>query len=492
MTVLAAAARADATWTGASASPEWSISTNWSGVRPAPSAPAGMLTFPTLGACAACYTSHNGLTGVSALGLVFSNTTGGYQILGNSLSVGSQGISDSPGNATSTEINAPLVLSSPQTWSIGSAGANGYNVLTVLGGITGSGANALNVSFPAVYEADLFIDSDVEVGPVTVTGVGGLHLGGAPGSNLPGSVNGIDGQPVVLNGATLVANPGANVGPLALNGGTLLLGTNPQNDGTTTLHVSGSASLSSTATTRAFINDNGPSAGIDFSQLSVSGNVKLGGQLVLAQGPASAGCVTLVPGDVATLITTTGTLTGTYANAPEGTILTMASSCQGIPPRLQIHYAGSGVTATVVGGPPATSPAGGPGAAKPSQPKSSRGRVIGPRHRLMVVDRRISLRQKCQSTRLCRGSASLTITRRTGRRRRHVSLRCARARFRIPAHKSRTIRVRVTDACLRLLRTQRHHRLPAVYASKTSTGQMGQRQLITLLVKPPAKTRHRA
>ncbi|HWE10863.1 MAG TPA: hypothetical protein VG325_16050 [Solirubrobacteraceae bacterium] len=475
MALPAAAAQADATWTGDGTTPEWSNATNWTGTPPASNTSARTLTFPTLGTCGTCYTSHNGLTAVSATGLVFSNTSGQYRLLGNSLRLGNGGISDTPGGGTSTTINAPLVLSSPQTWSVGSTSR--YNLLTLLGGITGSSADALSMAFPKVRDADLFVDSDMEVGPVVVNGLGGFHIGGPTWA---GSVNGTDGQPVTINGATLVANPSSTSGPLTLNRGTLLLGTNPQNNGTTTLHVSGGATLGSATTTETFINDNGSTPGTDFSQLGAGGNITVGGTLVVGQGPVNGSCVALNAGDVATLITTAGTLSGMYANAPQGQILTMTSSCQGTAPQVQIRYTSNSVMATVVGGTTTTTT---PAAPTPTRAKKSSGRLLGPGARLTVIGRRIRVREKCLSSVVCRGRFSLTATVRAGQHKKLKAVGCASASFRIRANHSATIRTRLSTGCLRLLRAQRHHRLTVIYASQSQTRQVGQRKRITLVLK---------
>jgi len=338
-----AAAQADATWTGASTSSNWSDPTNWSAAPPAGS--TGTLSFPTLGTCGTCYTSHNDLSGVSATSLVLGNSSSKYQITGNTFTVGAGGISDAPGGSTGDIIKAPVALSASQTWVVGPV--DDYNNLTLLGGVTGGGT-AVTMS---IHDGDLFVDSDMEAGPVTKDGPGGLHIGGAPGTNEPGSINGNDGQAVTVNAGSLVANPSSKTGPLNVTGASLLLvGTNPNNNGTTTLHVNGSATLGPSITTSTFINNNGSSPGTDFSQLSAAGKIALGGTLVLGQGPSNntGPCVTLKPGDVATLVTTSGTLSGRFANAAEGATLTMASSCEGTPPQLQIQYTASSVTATVV------------------------------------------------------------------------------------------------------------------------------------------------
>jgi Bacterial Ig-like domain (group 3) len=354
----AAAAQTNDTWTGAATSSAWSNATNWTaGVPPAA---AGVLTFPTLTGCAApktCYTSKNGLSGNSVTGLVFSNTAGQYKLQGNALTVGASGITDNPGGRRGDVINAPLTLGAAQTWAIGKGTGSAYDSLSLTGAITGS-SSALSLTFPASSGAatgDLFVDSNMEVGPVTVSGVGGLHIGGCPTCNAPGSVNGSDGNAVLIHaGAKLVANPRSTVGPLTVTGGKLLLGTNTTNTGATTLAANGAFSIDSASTTTTFINANGSTPGTDFSQLSATGNVSLAGQLVIGQGAAASGCVALTAGDVATLFTTTGTLSGTFSNAHQGAILTLSPSCASTAAKVQIDYTSNSVTATVVGATTAT------------------------------------------------------------------------------------------------------------------------------------------
>jgi hypothetical protein len=342
-----AAAQADAAWTGASTSSAWSDPTNWSDAT-IPTGSTGTLSFPSLGTCGTCYTSHNDLSGISATRLVLGNTSGHYAISGNSITVGSGGISDTPGGGAGDNITARIALAGSQTWDIGPS--SGYNSLTLQGGITGSSSAAVTMS---IHAGDLFVDSDMEAGPVTKSGPGGLHIGGKPGSDQPGSVNGANGQPLTVNGGSLIANPGSTSGQLNMNSGLLLLGTNQNNNGTTTLDVSGDATLAPSTTTSTFINNNGSTPGTDFSQLSASGDVTVGGTLVIGQGPSNndgtGPCVALRAGDVATIVKASGTLAGTFANAPDGATMTMASSCQGAPPKLQINYTPDSVTATVLG-----------------------------------------------------------------------------------------------------------------------------------------------
>ena len=345
-----AAAQADAAWTGASASSNWSDSINWSDGTP-PSGSTGTLSFPALvsGSCGTCYSTRNDLGGVGATTLVLGNGSGQYVITGSPFTVGTGGINDAPGGGAGDVIKAPIALSGSQPWVVGHTGTNGYNSLTLQGGVTGSGS-AVTLATP---QGDLFVDSDMEVGPVTSNGPGGLHIGGAPGSGQPGSINATTGQPVTVNGGFLIPNPSSTTGPLAMNVGTLLLGTNPHNNGTTTLTVKGAATLGSSTATSMFVNNNGSSAGTDFSQLSASGDLTLGGSLILGQGLSNNNntgpCVALTAGDVATLVKANGTLSGAFSNAPDGATLTMSTSCRSTLAKLRINYTANSVTATVLG-----------------------------------------------------------------------------------------------------------------------------------------------
>ena len=363
MAVPVASAQADALWAGAATNPEWATSTNWNASSTTPptanNTAAGVITFPDLGSTSSCtttcYTSHNGLTGISATGLVFQNTTAGtqYRILGNGIAL-SGPITDNSGGSTGDVINTPLAVSGTQNWVIGNGAGPSYNSLSLSPTATVTGSVPLSLTYAAntggsAPTGDLFVNTDMEVGSVSVSGQGGLHIGSSTAPVLPGSVNGTNGNPVSLsNKATLVANPQASVGALSLTGSTLQLGSSPTNGSASVLSVNGGATIDANSTTTALINDNGSTAGTAFSQLSASGNVTVGGTLKLAQSQVNGSCVALSRGDVATLFTSATGLTGPFGNAAEGAILTLGGACPGA--QVQIHYTPNSVIATVVSG----------------------------------------------------------------------------------------------------------------------------------------------
>jgi hypothetical protein len=97
----------------------------------------------------------------------------------------------------------------------------------------------------------------------------------------------------------------------------------------------------------SFITQPGMVAGTDYSQLSASGAVSLNGaSLRLSDGEAS-GCQVLTPGNVDTLLRTSGPLTGTFNGIPDGTTVALECFGAGEAPTVKINYTANTVTATV-------------------------------------------------------------------------------------------------------------------------------------------------
>ena len=102
---------------------------------------------------------------------------------------------------------------------------------------------------------------------------GGLSLAAPPGSKSPASLNGADGRPVDVKGASLSAfGPGSTIGPLTMSGGHLQVGQSAPPNGTLT--VAGPLTLGSGASLELFVDGSGKAPGTDFSQLSVAGRAK--------------------------------------------------------------------------------------------------------------------------------------------------------------------------------------------------------------------------
>jgi hypothetical protein len=335
----AAAAVPNFTWSGGAGAPNWSAAANWVGGT-APGGSVGTLSFPALsaGLCTACYQSSNDVSAVTASGISIDDGVP-YQITGNGLTLGAGGISAGPSasdTGSSANIGLPLTLGAAQSWSI--TGGPSSQQLGV-GTVTGSGS-ALTINFSSSGILSL---SSIEVGAVSLTGDGV--------AGVFGSLNGTDGNPVTLTSPARLAAQfaGATSGPLTSAGGHIQVGRGHALDGT--LAVNGAVTLDSSSGLTMFIDQPGASASTDYSQLTASGNVSLGSASLSLGNPAAA-CPALHVGDVDTLVSTTGSLTGTFAGVPDGT--TIPLSCTGTAPTVTIHYTANSVTATV-----ASTPAGG-------------------------------------------------------------------------------------------------------------------------------------
>jgi hypothetical protein len=328
-----AAALTDFTWSGASGAPNWSAPANWGAA--APSGSVGTLSFPALtpSACTTCYQSSNDTSGLSANAISIDDGVP-YQIMGNGLTLGGGGIAAAP-SASDTGSNAniglPIILGAAQTWSI-TGGASSQQL--GIGTVTGS-AEALTVNFSA---SGILALNDLEVGPVALTGNGV--------ASIFGSLNGTDGNPVSVSSPTRLAafGAGATSGPLTSTGGNIQVGAGHPLDGT--LAVTGAVTLDSASEMTMFIDQAGTTPGTDYSELTATGPVNLGGASLFLQGPPTR-CPALHVGDIYTLVRTTGSVTGTFNGVPDGTTLSLLCSV-GTAPTVRINYAANSVTATVL------------------------------------------------------------------------------------------------------------------------------------------------
>jgi hypothetical protein len=341
---------ANFTWSGGGTANEWSNAANWEGGT-APSGKLATLAFPVLTspactanpATATCYESNNDVNGLEVSALSIS---GGYSITGNSITLGSGGITASAGASTPpnrASIVTPITLSAPQTWSID---GSHYAGLYVGSKVTGS-SNALAISLP--NQGSLELAGDVEAGTVTVTGGYRVTLSG--GGSETGQLNATDGNPVNFGaGIELIADHGAT-GPLTLTGAGLYLSNLGDLSSAGGLSVAGGVTLGNTFTTE--IVKSGTVAGSDYGQLTATGPVNLdSAQLTLFTSKiteAGFRCLELTPGVVYTLATTTGTLSGTFNGVPNGA--TVSGNCGlgvGTAPTLKFNYTAHAVTATVL------------------------------------------------------------------------------------------------------------------------------------------------
>jgi hypothetical protein len=329
LALLPGVARADFMWSGDStSSASWSDTGNWHGATaPAANADAGALSFPALSGCtAACYTSDNDRTGLSADSLTIDDSVG-YALKGAGVSLGSGGLTatSSGGSGGPAAIELPLTLTAAQTWSF----TDGVGGLDVQKPVEGGENVTVDFGSPAFLE----FDAGADLGSLTATGPGGLYLYGL------GAISG----PVTLNDMTLGNNAlSSGTGALTLNGSELDDGYGSSQDAT--LAVNGAFAIDSASKLKLYIDQDGQVAGTDFSQLTATGNVALAGTLEIDHGfDANGNCTPLAPGQTDNLLTTTGTLTGSFADVVTNSV------CGGPAPELQISYVdGNEVQAEVV------------------------------------------------------------------------------------------------------------------------------------------------
>jgi hypothetical protein len=367
------------TWQGqaSSSTPQWSNVSNWSGTAPTKNS-AGAFSFPTLTGCTssmACYHSDNDLTGITADSLTF-NPSGVYQLYGNSLTLGPAGATypttlsfSTSGAEGFARIATPISVDVNQTWEVtgDNAGRGVYfgpypgagDSSEGTGDISGTnGSDYINANIG--QNGALTFDSSVEVGTVDADGFSGAYAGSDASINgtltVANDLNGTDGNPVNLLDVAMVAEPDQNGGPSTIKLGPLSTDTsslqiggsdNPAGE----VDVNGGVTLDSGTPTTFEVNSSGTTAGTSYAQLSASGNVALAGTLNLSNGQAD-GCTSYTLGQSDTLITTTGALTGTFANAPQGAVVNfpgLTASGQSCPPvYARINYTSNAVTATFV------------------------------------------------------------------------------------------------------------------------------------------------
>ena len=366
-------AAADFTWSGAAPAGtglgplDWSNRTNWVGGT-APSGSVGTLDFPQLtsSACTAspptdtCYGTHNDIIGLDVNELAINDRLGdAYSLSGDGITLGAGGLTASPsGTSVPGEFGAsgiflPITLGATQSWSIN--GGSGNPSLAILGGVSGAAAGLtvnLNQPTPTYPGGTLELGGDVEVGNVSLDGTGGTLFVGDP--SFAGSLNASDGNTITVSTRVLLdasANT-ATAGALTVDGS---VGVGDDAETTPAGSLSAVSATFNSGSSLAFgIVDTGTTAGTDYGQLTSAGAVNLAGANLsissdtFNQGQLT-GCLGLPFGQVYTLISTTGTLTGTFANVPNGGFI--ADSCNGSTTDYRINYNETGspqtVTATV-------------------------------------------------------------------------------------------------------------------------------------------------
>jgi hypothetical protein len=360
----AQAVAADFTWTGGAplVSAQWSNPLNWGGTAPAGS--VGTLTFPKLTqpACTTsprandCYNAVNDVAGLSVAAISLDHgardaDNAPYQISGLPISLGAGGLTASTTASTqgTASIGLPITLSASQTWAID--GNDNNSQVSLTGNVTGSAATTLGIVLSHQTFLGLNAGNDMEVGPVTISG-GDLsiltpNLNGSMGISPGSGLNAVGQQPVSLVHAGIVGFNGT-IGPLTTSHGNVQVG---QAAGAATggLAVAGSLTLDS-ASSVSMILHAGTTPAVHYSQLTATGTIDLAGAHLLPSAITGSGgaCVALHPGDVDTIISTTGSLQGTFSGMADGSTITIGCNSITDQPQARINYTAHTVTLTVL------------------------------------------------------------------------------------------------------------------------------------------------
>jgi hypothetical protein len=340
---LAGAASAQVyTWTGGSASSQnWSDPANWSPTGTPPS--GATLMFPMLSAACsgmtptqACYVSDDDL-GI-AVNAITVHAEPDYSIGGGPIPLGAGGLTVDPSNGPPAGFQT-IALAVDQTWNLGGP--------LSIDQVTGDHALTVDLDPQSLHGiGSVFLEGDAEVGPVGITGGGTFELDGSTQIG-ESALNAHDGQPVTLrDGAELrvgsLAAP--QIGSLTSSVATVAIGFGSP----ATLAVDGDAALSQTQL-QLQLDSPGPG-----SELTATGNVRLGGTLSLMQGHVHGNTcgAKLTPGTVYPLVTAGGTVTGRFVGIPNKAVVGIErTACAPETEAVRIVYTPQSVTATIVPGP---------------------------------------------------------------------------------------------------------------------------------------------
>jgi hypothetical protein len=349
------------TWTGESTiSEDWSSAGNWQGgVPPSAGEDIGALTFPPLAPCSfeieqACTFSFDDLTDVTAESMTVAGDS--YFIHGASpLTLGVNGLKVAPEagpGLSSFDLFLPFQIGATQTWHFPNrVGAEiGESRIRIFEPVTGPVANGLTLDLS--NEAEPLLEGGVETGPLTIAGtdpgVAGVFNGAYPLEDT--DVNGEDGEPVNVEHVFVFGT--GTVGRLRSNDAELTVGSPGRPAGG--IEAAGVRLDSSTSVTFSIV-DSGTTAKQDYGQLTSNGAVELQNaalEVLVRPAERDKPCPTLTRGQVYTFISTTGTLSGAFVNAPESgqeLAVRVAEGCAPSSQTIRIGYHESGATKTVTG-----------------------------------------------------------------------------------------------------------------------------------------------
>lgn len=348
--LLAATASAtDYTWQGGGSSTAWSNASNWlGGTAPVASEAIGSLTFPAL---PSFQNSENDLSGLS-IGSMQVDDSNGYALTGQGFSLGSGGLSIGATESSSGTLHTetPITLDGSQTWNITGPSAGMGQRIELGGALSGESSElTVNLDDPAVFflgqREELLGGSgpdtaNDELGNITINGANTPVTGPPYASTVvlnAAKVNADDGHRLTVQGVQL--DDEAATGPITAIGSSLSLsgasiGAVTAND--SWLFPHGVLHLPSLSLAGGWVAPEiavqGNIAGTDYSQITSAGAVMLGGATLepLMVATSHNECPPPTVGQVDTLVSTTGSLSGSFSEAPNDSIIT--AICTGAHP----------------------------------------------------------------------------------------------------------------------------------------------------------------
>ncbi len=311
-------------WSGGAAegSRGWANAANWEGDSAPSSSEPVALEFPMLTAgCASsspadtCYESENNVSGLHLESMRVEDSQT-YVIAGEPITLEGGGLTAGPATDTTEPIGSivalPIALGASQTWDIAGQGGDGAidgNQLLLVEEVTGD--QPLHVKLSEGGGLDLANEN--EVGPLNFEGADPNQAGIFNGvvELLGAQLNASDHEPVSFN-HVFVIGTGAT-GPLTTNAASVVVETGGKKAERLAVQ---SATFDPESLLTFAVNSTGPEAGLDYGQLTSTGAVDLDNVELLVA--AADSCKALSTGQLYTLVTTTGALTGSFGNAGEG------------------------------------------------------------------------------------------------------------------------------------------------------------------------------
>ncbi len=357
-------------WSGAGGigNTSWSDEANWDAGVPAGT--VGTLDFPSASCPAQTMSpfcdSSNNIPGLTVEKLEIEGkklaAEGDYYLAGEGIALGAGGLSMSTSAEPSrAAIGLPITLDAGQSWSItgnGGADSSGSAQLDLEKPLTGPAGDplAIEVKNGGILNLDRV---DNEVGPLTIAGAGAktgqsasengdVELVESPfGAAIDPELNAVDGKPINVIDAGFGGE--GKIGPLTSTGADVEVGDvrrvpyEPEGK----LETPG-ATFDSSSEIDLYMNEvPAPApAYTSISQLTSTGTIELGGSR-LGLVDLQTSCSSLPPlGETFTLISTAGSLSGAFGNAPKGADVALLSGCE---EELDINYKESGSPQTVTG-----------------------------------------------------------------------------------------------------------------------------------------------